>query len=281
MTNSTQFWANKNCLITGGSSGIGLAMAKQLAAHGAHIWLAARNPERLAVALELVRAARRDPAQRAGVFSVDVTQADQVAEMMAAFQAEAGVPDVLINSAGIIHPGRVEELDLEVYRWAMDLNVMGTIIATKAVLPGMLARHSGQIINISSVAGFLSIFGYTAYSASKFAIRGFTDALRAELKPQGIRVSLALPPDTDTPGLDYELPKRPPELRAIAGLSKALSADKVAADLLKQAAQGKYLLLPGFDTRMMWALAHVLAGGIYPLMDYLVADAQKKQAGKK
>jgi 3-dehydrosphinganine reductase len=256
-------------------------MAKQLAAAGAHVWLAARNAERLNAALAAVNAARRDPAQRSGIFSVDVTQSDQVTAMMAAMQAEAGAPDVLINSAGIIHPGRVEELDLEVYRWTMDLNVMGTIYVTKAALPGMLARKSGRIINVSSVAGFLSIFGYTAYSASKFAIRGFSDALRAELKPQGIRVALALPPDTDTAGLDYELPKRPPELRAIAGLSKALPADKVAADLLNQAARGKYLLLPGFDTRMMWALAHVLAGGVYPLMDYLVADAQKKEAAKK
>jgi 3-dehydrosphinganine reductase len=279
MANPITYWDHKTCLITGGSSGIGLAMAKQLAAAGAHVWLAARNQDRLNEALAAVNAARREATQRTGVYSVDVTQPRQVTDLSAALMSEVGAPNVLINSAGIVHPGRVEALGLDVYRWTMDLNVMGAIAVTKAFLPGMLERKSGHIINVSSVAGFLSIFGYTAYSASKFAIRGFSDALRAELKPQGIRVSLALPPDTETPGLDYERPKRPPELSAIAGLSKALPAEKVAADLLKQAAQGKYLLLPGLDARMMWVLTHLLAGGIYPLMDYLVADAQKKARG--
>jgi len=276
MANINSVWAGKSCLIAGGSSGIGLAMAKLLAQNGAHVWLAARNQERLDSALEAVAAVRSDRAQRGGVISVDVTQYDQVEAMVASFQHEAGsAPDVLINSAGIIHPGRVAELDLDVYHTAMDLNVMGTIHVTKAALPGMLARGSGMIINVSSIAGFIGVYGYTAYGASKFAIRGFTDALRAELKPQGIKVALALPPDTDTPGLDYELPLRPPETSAIAGISKALPADKVAADLLTQVAKGRYLLIPGFDNRLLWILVNLLGGGVYPLMDWLVKNAQK------
>ncbi len=110
----------------------------------------------------------------------------------------------------------------------MAVNYFGTLHVVKTVLPGMLARGSGHIVTISSLAGVVGVFGYTAYGASKYAVRGFSDALRAELKPQGIGVSIVYPPDTDTPQLAYEKLYKPPETKAITEVGGMIPAEKVA-----------------------------------------------------
>ena len=118
-------------------------------------------------------------------FSVDVRHPEEVAELIEKVTHQAGVPDIVINSAGVAHPGYVQELDLDIYHWMMDVNYYGTVHVVKAVLPAMLERGSGYIVNIGSVASRIGVFGYTAYSGSKFAVAGFTDVLRMELKPHG------------------------------------------------------------------------------------------------
>ena len=109
----------------------------------------------------------------------------------------------------------------------MATNYFGTLHVIKAVTPGMIDRGSGHIVNICSLGGFLGVFGYSAYCASKYAVRGLSDVLRAELRPYGIHFSVVYPPDTDTPQLAYENPFKPPETRAL-GSGKALSAAEVA-----------------------------------------------------
>ena len=101
---------------------------------------------------------------------------------------KSGPPDLLVNSAGVAHPGYFQELDLNIFHWMMEVNYFGTVYMTKEVIPSMLKRGSGYIVNISSMAGFVGTFGYTAYGGSKFAVRGFSDVLRAEMKIHGIGV---------------------------------------------------------------------------------------------
>ena len=227
MTQS-QYWNKKVVLVTGGSSGIGLAAAKLMASAGANVWLAARRREVLEAALKEVEAARRDPSQRCAVVSVDVADPQQAARAVETVTKSAGAPDVIFNSAGVTQPGYIQELSLEVFERLMKVNYFGTVYVTKAALPAMLERGSGHIINISSMAGYLGVFGYSAYGAAKFAVVGFSEVLRAEMRPYGIRVSVAFPPDTDTPQLAYEEPFKPPETKAISGSAKALSAETVA-----------------------------------------------------
>lgn len=270
MSPQINHWQNKVCLVTGGSSGIGLATARALAAQGAHVWIVARHPEKLDEALEQIRA-QGGASQRHGAFAADVAVAAQAAEAVAWVSREAGVPDVLVNSAGVAHPGYVEALELDIFRWMMDVNYFGTVYTTKAVLEGMLARGSGHIINISSGASWVGVFGYGAYSPSKFAVNGFSGVLRSELKRRGLRVSLAFPPDTDTPQLAYENQFKPPETKILAGNVKAMSAAAVAEVLLHQAAQGKFLILPNFDTWLLYTLSRWMGGSFYALMDWLVA----------
>ena len=273
-----QYWNKKVVLITGGSSGIGLAAAKQLASAGAHVWLAARRPELLEAALKEVLAARLDSSQLCGIVSADVSDYPQAARIVETVTKAAGAPDVLINSAGLSQPGYVQELSPEVFERLMRVNYLGTVYVTAAALPAMMKRGSGHIINLSSMAGYLGVFGYTAYGATKYAVSGYSEVLRAEMKPHGIRVSVAFPPDTDTPQLAYEEPFKPAELKAISGNAKALSADKVAGSILKQAEKGHYMIFPGTDARLFYLVSTKLPKSlVFFILDQMAASGKKSK----
>lgn len=265
---------HKVALVTGGSSGIGLAVARLLAARGAHVWLLARRENLLEEALASVQAACKDESQQCGYVCSDVSDYEQVENAVAEVTEAVGLPDVVINSAGITYPGYVQEIDLATFRKMMDVNYFGTVYTTKAVLDGMIARGSGYIVNLSSVAGFVGTFGYSAYGASKYAVRGFSDVLRAEMKPHGIGIAVVFPPDTDTPMLDYETPLKPPETKALAGNVNVMTAEEVAISILKGLERGRYLILPGFETQLLYRLNGLLGNLVYSIMDIFVARSK-------
>lgn len=274
---SQNYWYDKAILVTGGSSGIGLAAAKLLAGAGAHVWLMARRQDALESALEEVEACRISPQQKFGIVRADVADLQQAALAVQTVQQQAGRLDVLLNSAGITLPGYVQDLPLEEFEKQIAVNYLGTVYTTRAALPEMLARGSGHIINISSMAGFLGVFGYSAYGGSKFAVTGFSEVLRAEMKPHGIRVSVAFPPDTDTPQLAFETPYKPPETRALSGTAKALSAEQVAVAILEQAARGHFLIFPGFEARLFYILVTKLPKSlVFFILDRIAAGGRKK-----
>ena len=196
-------------LITGGSSGIGLATARQFARHGADIVLLARNIERLEAACEAVSTERRDSSQLVWTSSVDITDTAAVAMTVAELADEGFTPDILVNCAGGIEAVEFERMGLETFRHVMETYFFGLVNVTDAVLPFMTARGSGAIVNVSSVAGFIGVYGYTAYSSAKLATMGFSECLRKEVKPLGLSVHVVCPPDTDTPFLTYEKSHRP------------------------------------------------------------------------
>jgi len=272
---------NQLVLITGGSSGIGLSCAQLLVEQGADVWILARRQEGLDQALEDLLARQPAHPERCGAVSADVSDPLQLVQAVAKIEKVVGVPDLLINSAGVTRPGYFHELDLKVFHHLMDVNYFGTVHAVKAVLPGMLGRGSGHIVNISSIAGFLGVFGYTAYGASKYAVRGFTDVLRAELNPKGIHVSVVFPPDTKTPQLEYEEEFKPPELKQLTGYGSVAAPEKVAQDILDGIAKKRYLILPGWDTKLIYWLNSVLGRGVYRLMDWLIARGNSNHAGEQ
>ncbi len=261
-------------LITGGSSGIGLALAQLLAREGARIWMLARRKEVLQQAVSTLAGA---DGQQHGIVSADVTKLDEVRAAVQRVQAEAGVPDVLIHAAGSSHPAYVQETSPEVFREMMELNYFGTVHSVMAWLPSMLERGSGSIVNFSSGAGFLAPFGYAAYVPSKYAVRGFSDALRLELKPLGIHVSIVFPPDTDTPGMETENKTKPFEtLDAFS--TKLLPAETVAKGILRGMQRGQYVILPGGEINLYYHLTSLLGNGTYPVMDAVLAGARRKKA---
>ncbi|MCK6539135.1 MAG: SDR family oxidoreductase [Anaerolineales bacterium] len=270
------YWKDKVALVTGGSSGIGLALARLLAGNGANVWLAARDRVRLESALREVESARYSGEQRCGFVSADLSVASEASAAVSKVVESAGLPDLVVNSAGVAHPGYVQDLSLDIFRWMMETNYFATVYMTKAVLPGMIERRSGHIINISSMAGFTGVFGYTAYGASKFAVTGFSEALRAEMKPHGVRVSLVFPPDTDTPQLAYENQYKPPETKAVSGTARALSAETVARAILRDAGRGRFLILPGWEARLFYILITKLPRSlVLAVMDRLASKGRK------
>ena len=271
----------KTALITGGSSGIGLATALQLAESGANITLLARDPQKLAKACAEVRARCLSPQQKIETLTLDLTNVDHCAPALSAYCQEKGVPDYLFNFAGYAHPGEFKDLDLSIHRQTMEVNYFGTLNAIQAVVPFMIQKRSGTIVNISSIAGFLGIYGYSAYSPSKYAVRALSDVLRYELQEYGIRVSVVFPPDTQTPQLDYENQLKPEITKILDESNKVMTADAVAKSILKDTAKGKYNITPGFDSSFYFFLVNSVGGLTYFVMDRMIASARRRiQAGK-
>ena len=265
-------------LITGGSSGIGLALAKKLVQSGTDICILARDEAKLESAKSELAQLRSAQNQQVYTLQADVTDYAVLEKSLSQFVSAHGWPDLVINSAGVTYPGYFQELDVDIFHWLMEINYYGTVHILKILTPGMIERGSGTILNISSQAGFVGVFGYSGYSASKYAVRGFSDVIRSELKPLGIQVSVAFPPDTETPQLAFEEPLKPYETRFIAGTTKVQTADAVADVILKAMGKGKYIIIPGSDGKLVYRALNLIGNLVYPLMDTMVRTAQKKKA---
>ncbi|MCC6748004.1 MAG: SDR family oxidoreductase [Deltaproteobacteria bacterium] len=248
------WYRGKRVFITGGSSGIGKATAKLLAQAGANVIIGARGEQRLHEALEELNAVPTPGGQTFGTVTLDVADLASVERAATEVKRRLGGLDILINNAGQAHPGYVQDVSPEVYETMMRVNYFGPVWVTRAFLPTFMEQRSGHIANVASLLGYMGIFGYSAYAASKFAIVGFSDCLRQDLLPYGVGVSVLFPPDTDTPQLAEENRFKPAETKAIAGNVKVMSAEAVAKELLDGMAAGKYHILPGFDNKMTYFL---------------------------
>lgn len=263
----------KHALITGGSSGIGLALARKLAASGADVTILGRDPNKLEAARQEISTARRDPNLLNKSLAADVSDAATLQGILKGYIQHYGAPDLLVNSAGVTYAGNFADLDLDIFKSMMDINYFGTLNTIKAVLPGMIERRSGYIVNISSLAGVLGVYGYSAYGPSKFAIRGLSDILLYELAEYGIKVSVVFPPDTQTPQLEFEKPLKPPILTELDKSNKVLSADTVAQSIIKGILKNKYIITPGFDSSLYFQLTNFF-GLVYPVMGFMVNQAR-------
>ncbi len=172
--------------ITGASSGFGADAARLFAKEGCIVVLAARRMDRLTALAEEIRAA----GGQAFAVPLDVAEQSQIDDSVQTVLENFGHIDILLNNAGLGRLDWLETLDpAKDIDMQIDVNLRGAMQVTRAALPSMLARRSGHIINMASVAGLIAAPMYTAYAATKFGMRGFTDALRRELAPFGIRVS--------------------------------------------------------------------------------------------
>ena len=253
-------FAHKHALISGGSSGIGLALAKQFMALGSHVSILARRVEGLENAVQEIESARVHPQQEIKAISADVSNFKALEKALA--QPRKTV-HFLINSAGIAYPGEFEKLEQEIFKQVMDVNYLGTINLTKIIVPEMIENHQGNIVNISSLAAVIGIYGYTAYAPSKYAIRGFSRCLRAEMVSKGISVSLVLPPDTDTPQLAFEHTILPEITKKINQNGGVLSAESVAKTIIKGVQRKKFTIIPGIEGKFLYLFAPIIGRYFY------------------
>jgi NAD(P)-dependent dehydrogenase (short-subunit alcohol dehydrogenase family) len=185
---------DKVVFITGGSRGLGLAIARLLAAERAHLVLIARNSHTLTVAVQELREVGAD------VIGIpcDVQDREQVENAISTAVATFGSIDVVINDAGIMQVGPMEHMALADFETAMNTHAWGPLYVTLAALPHMLKQGQGRVVNISSIGGRIAVPHMLPYSMSKFALAGLSDGLGAELRSQGILVTTVLPGLTRT-----------------------------------------------------------------------------------
>jgi 3-dehydrosphinganine reductase len=219
----------KHALITGGSYGIGFALAERLVMNGASVTLIARDADKLASA----QARLRQRVHRAHVrtLALDVSSSD--APHVIGRELMLKPVDFLFNNAGISRPGYFWEIPEDEFERHTQINFNGAVNVTRAALPSLLRSNDPHIVNVGSVSSVVASLGHSAYCGSKFALYGFSETLRAELRSRGVRVSIALPPETDTPMLANELPHLPPGAKRLQRSGGLLSADEVALAILR------------------------------------------------
>ncbi|XP_075389193.1 3-ketodihydrosphingosine reductase isoform X3 [Tenrec ecaudatus] len=211
-------------VVTGGSSGIGKSIAIECYKQGAFITLVARNEDKLLQAKKEIEKHSINDKQVVLCISVDVSQDyNQVENVIKQAQEKLGPVDMLVNCAGIAMAGKFEEVEVSAFERLMSVNYLGSVYPSRAVIATMKERCVGRIVFVSSQAGQLGLFGYTAYSPSKFALRGLAEALQME----------------------------PLETKLISGTSSVCSPEQVAKQIVKDAMQGNFNSSIGSDGYML------------------------------
>lgn len=249
-------YAGKRCFVTGAASGIGRATALQLAAQGAELYLTDRDADGLAATVADARALGGTVAEHR---ALDISDYDAVAGFAADIHADHPAMDVVMNVAGISAWGTVAKLTHQHWKSLIDVNLMGPIHVIETFVPPMVAaRRGGQLVNVSSAAGLVALPWHSAYSASKYGLRGLSEVLRFDLARHRIGVSVAVPGAVKTPlvqtvaivGVDREDPRVQFWTRRFGG--HAVAPEVAAQKILRGAARNRYLIYTSNDIRALY-----------------------------
>ncbi|XP_012523245.1 3-ketodihydrosphingosine reductase [Monomorium pharaonis] len=250
---------NKHVVVTGGSSGIGKCIAILAAKRGANVTIIARNVRTLEEArYEILQACENKDTQRIEYRSLDIgADYETVEKTLTELETDMGPIYMLVNCAGLALASKIEDTTIDTLNTMIRTNFLGTYYCIKAVVPRMKFFKEGVIVLVSSQAGLLGVFGYTAYCSTKFALRGLAESLAMELKPYNISVTLSLPQDTDTPGYAIEELSKPPETKAISQVAKLIQPEIIAEKTLVDALAGNFFSTVGLES---FLVATVCAG---------------------
>jgi 3-dehydrosphinganine reductase len=270
-----QPFKGKSAIVCGGSKGIGKATAKLFVQLGGNVCIVARTFETLQNAAEEIKALKSEESQFVEVISCDTSNLEQVNPLFNNFIKKFGIPDYLFSYVGISYPQYTNNFEFKDLKFHMETNYYGQLIPIITLLPHFLDRKSGHYINMSSIAGFIGLMGYAAYTPTKFAVAGLSEVLRHEYKPYNIKVSVVYPPDTDTFGLHEEAKTRPEELNIISERAGLMQPEEVAEKILTNVLKGKFYILPG-SAKFMWRMMR-----LFPKLVHWVSDGDLKKARKK
>ena len=261
-------WQRAVVYITGGSSGIGYACAAQLCGIAQTIVLLARRKPLLNEAAQRLQLLSQKGAALTTIasYALDVSNS-HCRKVLQQVVRNHGAPTLLINSAGCVAPGYFHEISEAMLTAMWQTNVGGIWHTLQVLLPLMAqSTEQAQIINVASFAGLLGVFGYSAYSASKYAVIGLSEALRNEYAGK-VAISVLCPSDTDTPQLAEENRLKPPETAAVAGTIRPMRPQYVAQYALRLAARGKFLIIPGSYPSLVWAIKRWAPRLLYRVID--------------
>jgi 3-dehydrosphinganine reductase len=259
---------DRHAVVTGGSSGIGLALVHRLVERGARVSVLALDDGDLDALWE-------EGLPGVVLAAGDVGDRARVEAAVAGFTEIQGPPDVLVTVAGVTRPGYFQDLPDDEFERQMRINYLGALHAIRAVVPAMIDRRRGTIISISSAAGLLGVFGYSAYGPTKYAVRGLCEVLRVELKPYGIHVGCVFPSDVDTPMLAFETPLKPAELVAISGTVKPIPPDRAADAIIRGIERRRAKVFTDRKTKWIVRLAFLAPGPFRWAMDGVVRKARR------
>ncbi len=232
----------KLVLITGASSGIGAATAKRYGAAGGHVLLLARNAERLERVAQEIRAS----GGAASPYAVDLADAGTVAELAARITTEAGTPDVIVNNAGAGRWLSILATTPDEARMMMDVPYLAAFYVSRAFLPAMVARGSGRIACITSPAAYLAWADACAYIAARHALKGFAEAMRADLRGTGISVTLVVLGTVETPYWEHNPGSREHLPPTDPRLIRTLTVEEAAEAIMEGTEAGRRIVVkPG------------------------------------
>lgn len=263
---------NKHIVITGGSSGLGFELAKLLLAEGAHLTLVARNEQKLTKAKRSLIEAQ--PGASVQISSIDVSDQQTITDEIKRIAMPFGGIDILINNAGILREGSIETLSMEDYRDVFEVNFFGVVNITKAALPYLL-ESQGRILNVGSVAGLTTVYGYSSYASSKHALVGFSETIRYELKPKGVTVQLVCPGEFESPMVDELNSYRTEENKEHTRTLPPTTVENIAKNTLKGMRSNQFMIVPGLLTKSVVFSAIHARGLMRYLGDRIIARVQK------
>jgi 3-dehydrosphinganine reductase len=260
----------RHAVVTGGSRGLGRSVAALLARRGDRVSLVARD----AVQLE-----EEATSMGAGVEwqPADVTDRVELERAIADLVNRSGPCDILVAAAGAARPGYFVELDDDVFRRQIELNYYGVLNAIRAVTPSMIERRAGSVVAVASTAAIVGVFGYAAYAPSKFAVRGLMEVIRSELKPYGIHVGCAFPPDMDTPGFAAENLTKPEEGAAISAGIKPRPPEDVARAVVRGIDRRRFLITADVQTALVARGGGLVAPLLHRVIDRTVTRVQRER----
>jgi short-subunit dehydrogenase len=256
-----------SALITGASAGIGREFARQLAGRANSLVLVARRQERLEELREELTKA--NPSLNVQIRATDLSDERAVAELCDWLEGEKISIDLLINNAGLGDVGPFATSELQRVREMLAVNVTALTLLTRLLLPGMIARKRGAILNVSSTAGFLPIAGFAVYAATKAYVTSFSEAIRAELRGTGVTVSSLCPGPVYTEFT--EVAARPGAKRDRTPEFVHVSAEGVARTALAAIERDRPLVIPGFVMKLGMSLVRIMPLWILRLASRLSA----------